>query len=60
MIPRTIFSEEHRIFRAQCRALFEKEFVPCHDRWEREGIVERRAWTLMGEAGLLCTSVPEQ
>jgi alkylation response protein AidB-like acyl-CoA dehydrogenase len=60
VIPRTIFSEEHRIFRAQCRALFEKEFVPCHDRWEREGIVERRAWTLMGEAGLLCTSVPEQ
>ena len=60
MIPRTIFAEEHRIFRQQCRALFEKEFVPFHPQWERECIIPRSVWKLMGDAGLLCTSVPEQ
>jgi alkylation response protein AidB-like acyl-CoA dehydrogenase len=60
MIPRTIFAEEHRIFREQCRTLFEKEFVPFHPQWERDGIVPHAVWKLMGDAGLLCTSVPEQ
>jgi len=60
MIPRTIFAEEHRIFREQCRSLFEKEFVPFHAEWERDGIVPWAVWKLMGGAGLLCTSVPEQ
>ncbi|MBR0687705.1 acyl-CoA dehydrogenase family protein [Bradyrhizobium manausense] len=59
MIPRTLFSEEHQIFREQCRALFEKEFVPQHAQWERDGIVPRSAWQFMGESGLLCTSVSE-
>jgi alkylation response protein AidB-like acyl-CoA dehydrogenase len=60
MIPRTVFAEEHRIFREQCRTLFEKEFVPFHPQWERDGIVPHAVWKLMGDAGLLCTSVPEQ
>jgi long-chain-acyl-CoA dehydrogenase len=59
MIPRTIFAEEHHIFRAQCRSLFEKECAPFHAQWEREGIVPHGVWKLMGDAGLLCTSVPE-
>jgi alkylation response protein AidB-like acyl-CoA dehydrogenase len=59
MIPRTIFAEEHHIFRAQCRSLFEKEFAPFHAQWERDGIVPHGVWKLMGDAGLLCTSVPE-
>jgi acyl-CoA dehydrogenase len=60
MIPRTLFSEEHRIFREQCRSLFEREFVPHHAQWERDGIVPRNVWQLMGGSGLLCTSVPEE
>ncbi|MEH2535352.1 alkylation response protein AidB-like acyl-CoA dehydrogenase [Bradyrhizobium sp. AZCC 1588] len=60
MIPRTIFAEEHRIFREQCRTLFEKELAPFHAQWERDGIVPHGVWKLMGDAGLLCTSVPEQ
>jgi alkylation response protein AidB-like acyl-CoA dehydrogenase len=59
MIPRTIFAEEHRIFREQCRSLFEKEFAPFHAQWERDGLVPHSVWKLMGDAGLLCTSVPE-
>lgn len=60
MIPRTIFAEEHRILRTQCRTLFEKEFAPFHPQWERDGIVPLEVWKLMGDAGLLCASVPEQ
>jgi alkylation response protein AidB-like acyl-CoA dehydrogenase len=60
LIPRTVFAEEHRIFREQCRSLFEKEFAPFHAQWERDGIVPQAVWKLMGGAGLLCTSVPEQ
>jgi alkylation response protein AidB-like acyl-CoA dehydrogenase len=60
MIPRTIFAEEHRIFREQCRMLFEKEFAPFHAQWERDGIIPHGVWNLMGDAGLLCTSAPEE
>jgi acyl-CoA dehydrogenase len=60
MIPRSIFAEEHRIFRDQCRTLFEKEFAPFHAQWERDGIIPHSVWKLMGDAGLLCTSVSEQ
>jgi alkylation response protein AidB-like acyl-CoA dehydrogenase len=59
LIPRTIFAEEHRIFREQCRTLFAKEFAPFHAQWERDGLIPHTVWKLMGDAGLLCTSVPE-
>ena len=59
MIPRTLFDEEHAIFRDQCRALFESAFVAQHVQWERDGIVDRSAWQAMAEAGLLCPTVPE-
>ncbi len=60
MIPRTIFSEEHHIFRDQCRGMFEKTFVPFHPQWERNHIVPRSAWNFMAEAGLLCPRIPEE
>jgi acyl-CoA dehydrogenase len=34
--------------------------VPFHPQWERDGIVPLGVWKLMGDAGLLCTSVPEE
>ncbi|MGO9702666.1 MAG: acyl-CoA dehydrogenase family protein [Xanthobacteraceae bacterium] len=60
MIPRTLFSEEHRIFRDQCCAMFEKTFAPFHAQWERDGIVPRSAWKFMAETGLLCPRIPEE
>jgi acyl-CoA dehydrogenase len=59
MIPRTLFGEEHTIFRDQCRALFESAFVAQHEQWERDGIVDRSAWQTMADAELLCPTVPE-
>jgi acyl-CoA dehydrogenase len=36
------------------------EFTPHAERWEREGMVDRAAWTKAGEAGILCVSIPAQ
>lgn len=60
MIPRTLFSEEHEIFREQVRRFVEKEIAPHHDQWERDGMVSREAWLAAGGAGLLCCSIPEE
>ena len=60
MIPRTIFAEEHELFRDSVRRFIEEEMVPYHREWEREGLVPRALWRKAGEFGLLCANVPEQ
>src|SRR5713101_7653326 len=59
MIARTIFSEEHEIFRSAVRRFIETEIVPHHRTWEREGLVPRGLWRKAGEQGLLCANVEE-
>ncbi len=60
MLPRPMFTEEHELFREQVRRFAEKEIVPHHDQWERDGMVSRAVWAAAGEAGLLCCTVPEE
>ncbi|MEM7543754.1 MAG: acyl-CoA dehydrogenase family protein, partial [Pseudomonadota bacterium] len=60
MIPRTVFQEEHEIFRQSVRRFVEQEIVPYHDQWEQDGMVSREVWRAAGENGLLCTFVPEE
>src|SRR5712675_651179 len=60
MIERTIFREEHRIFRESVRRFVEREIVPFHAQWEKEGIVPRELWRKAGVEGLLCCTVPEE
>ncbi len=59
-IPRTIFNEEHEVFRQSVRRFTEKEITPYHDQWERDGQVSREVWLKAGEQGFLCSSVPEE
>jgi alkylation response protein AidB-like acyl-CoA dehydrogenase len=59
MIERTLFSEHHLQFRDTLRRFLEREVAPHHARWEEQGYVDREVWTKAGEAGLLCTSMPE-
>ena len=59
MIARTIFSEEHEIFRSAARRFIETEMVPHHRAWERAGVVPRELWRKAGEQGLLCPNVKE-
>ena len=60
MIPRTLFTPEHEIFRESVRRFIAEEILPHHAAWERAGIVPREAWLKAGAAGLLCTGVPEE
>lgn len=60
MIPRTVFDDEHELLREQVRRFFEREVAPHYAQWEKDGIVPRSFWRTAGEAGMLCTSVPEE
>jgi alkylation response protein AidB-like acyl-CoA dehydrogenase len=60
MIERTLFREEHRIFRESVRRFVEREIVPFHAQWEKEGTVPRELWRKAGAEGLLCCTVPEE
>jgi len=56
----TIYEQEHEDFRSSVRTFLEKEVVPFHDQWEKDGQVSRELWTKAGEAGLLCFDVDEE
>jgi alkylation response protein AidB-like acyl-CoA dehydrogenase len=58
--PRSVFTEDHEIFRHSVRRFVEAELVPQHDAWEEAGIVPREAWLAAGAAGLLCCDVPAE
>ncbi len=60
MIERSIFREEHEIWRATVRRFVEKEIVPYHAQWEHDSIVPRELWLRAGAQGMLCCTVPEE
>ncbi|SEI12227.1 acyl-CoA dehydrogenase family protein [Paracoccus alkenifer] len=60
MIERSLFNEEHELFRATVRRFVEKEITPYHAQWEKDGVVPRELWLKAGEQGLLCCTVPEE
>ena len=60
MIPRSIFTEEHEIFRSSVRRFLQNECLPHHERWEEQGHVDRDVWLKAGEQGLLCPTVAEE
>ena len=60
MIERKLFSPEHDMWRESVRRFVEKEIVPFHAEWEKQGIVPRELWLKAGEAGMLCCTVPEE
>ena len=59
MIARTLFAEEHAIFRTSVRKFLERELAPHHPAWEAAGITDRSAWQAAGAQGLLCMTAPE-
>ena len=57
MLPRTIYQEDHEIFRRSVQRFIDDEIQPYHAQWEKDGIVSREVWRKAGAAGLLCCSV---
>lgn len=59
-MKRTIFTEEHDMFRDTFRHFVEKEIVPYYDQWEKDGIIPRELWLKAGQQGFLGLNVPEE
>lgn len=57
---RTIFNEDHDLYRRAVREFIEREITPHHAAWEEAGVVSRTAWLAAGAGGHLCHSVPEE
>jgi len=56
----SIYTQEHEDFRATVREFLEREVVPHHDQWEKDGQVSREVWIKAGAQGLLCFDVDEE
>jgi acyl-CoA dehydrogenase len=52
-MERTIFEDEHEMFRDSVRSFFINEIAPHRERWREQGIVDREAFLKAGEQGLL-------
>jgi len=53
-MDRTLYSEEHELFRKSFRTFLEREVIPHQMRWIEAGIVDREIWRKAGAAGFLC------
>jgi acyl-CoA dehydrogenase len=56
---RTVFRDDHEMLREQARRFIEREIVPFHGQWEKDGIVPKEVWRKAGKEGLLCCMIPE-
>lgn len=60
MIPRTVYEQEHELFRDNVRKFLRDEVEPQHSQWEKDGQVDRSVWLKAGELGMICPTVPEE
>lgn len=56
---RTVFRDDHELFRDQVRRFIDREISPFHGQWEKDGIVPKEVWRKAGHEGLLCCMIPE-
>ena len=57
---RSVFREDHNMFRELARRFVDREVVPHLHEWEKNGIVPKEVWLKSCELGLLCSTVPEE
>ncbi len=60
MLPRTLFRDEHRLFRDAVRSFIAQEIVPYADDWESLGRVDVAMFKKAGQHGFLGMEVPEK
>ncbi|WP_195840674.1 acyl-CoA dehydrogenase family protein [Arthrobacter sp. BL-252-APC-1A] len=59
-MERTLFEEDHELFRDLAREFNSREVAPGYPTWETEHMMPRRLWKAAGEQGLLGLAVPEE
>ena len=52
-------AEEIAMFSEVVNGFADAEIEPHYQQWERDGIFPRELWNKLGEAGFLCTDIPE-
>ncbi|WP_370324115.1 acyl-CoA dehydrogenase family protein [Euzebya sp.] len=59
-MQRSLFTEEHDLFRDTVRGFVADRVVPSHDDWDDAGIVPRELFTGAGALGMLALQAPER
>jgi acyl-CoA dehydrogenase len=54
------YTDEHHAFRETVRRFVEREVVPHHREWEKQGRVPRALWREAGKLGFLCPAIPDE
>ena len=57
---RTIFEEEHDLFRTSFRDFVDSEMVPRFEAWERDGIMDRQVYADAAKYGFIGFNFPEE
>lgn len=57
-VSRTIFDENHEIFRQSVKDFIAKEITPFNAQWEKDKMVSRESWKKLGDNGFLCIQAP--
>jgi acyl-CoA dehydrogenase len=55
--PRTVFRDDHEMYRETVRRFIERECLPHQAEWDKAGRVDRETWRKAGREGLLCTAL---
>ncbi|MEU2913945.1 acyl-CoA dehydrogenase family protein [Streptomyces massasporeus] len=57
---RTVYDEDHELFRQTVQSFIKAEVAPYDEEWEQRGIVDRSLFRKAGEAGLLLFATPQE
>jgi alkylation response protein AidB-like acyl-CoA dehydrogenase len=58
-LHRSLFTEEHELFRQSVRDFVSREVSPHNAEWEKQKMVSREVWRKLGDKGFLGMQVPE-
>ena len=58
-LHRSLFQEEHALFRQSVREFIAREIIPFNAEWETQKQVSRESWMKLGENGFLGIQAPE-
>jgi alkylation response protein AidB-like acyl-CoA dehydrogenase len=59
-MERTVFEQEHDLFRDSVEHFMATEILPHHATWERQGKVDKAMFRAAGDAGLLGMAIPDE
>ncbi|HWI74820.1 MAG TPA: acyl-CoA dehydrogenase family protein [Baekduia sp.] len=59
-LPRTLFDDDHKLFRESAAAFVDREILPRREEIREARRIPKQLWLTAGEAGFLGVAVPEQ